>query len=316
MSNDPERSKILWTGGPYETDQEVIGSPHPNSMVCSFGDYHFRTCLGNARVQKEEQYSRSDSLASFSDTRVAGYESAVASKTEAESRPPAPSKRKVITTHDITVEVKNLATTFQAAIDLAKASNGYTTETSRVRNDDGSFLGRVVMRVPPGTVGGLLEKLRAFGTVTSENSTGEDITDEYVDLEARLKNMRASEARLQELLTRQTQKLADVLAVEKELTRVRGDIKSFEAQKRNWDILTALVTIQVNFLEPKGAFPAVYKIWHPVRTAFGEALEGFAESLHALVVFLGTILPWLALPGLPVYGYFTFRRKNRQAAKA
>jgi hypothetical protein len=266
--------------------------------------------------KKKEQRSRSDGLASFSDTRVAGYESAVASKMEAESRPAAPSKRKVITTHDMTVEVKDLATAFQAAIELAKASNGYTTETSRVRNDDGSFLGRVVMRVPPGTVGGLLEKLRTFGTVTSENSTGEDITDEYVDLEARLKNMRASEARLQELLTRQTQKLADVLAVEKELTRVRGDIESFEAQKRNWDILTALVTIQVNFLEPKGAFPAVYKVWHLVRTSFGEALEGFAESLHALIVFIGTILPWGCLFGLPAYLYFKLRGKKRLAAKA
>lgn len=267
--------------------------------------------------KKKEQRSRSDGLTLFSgDARIAGFESAVESKTKAEARPAAPSKRKVITTHDMTVEVKDLATAFQAAIELAKASNGYTTETSRVRNDDGSFLGRVVMRVPPGTVGGLLEKLRAFGTVTSENSTGEDITDQCVDLEARLKNMRASEARLQELLTRQTQKLADVLAVEKELTRVRGDIESFEAQKRNWDILTALVTIQVNFLEPKGAFPAVYRVWHPVRTAFGEALEGFAESLHALIVFIGTILPWGCLFGLPAYLYFKFRQKKRQAAKA
>ena len=267
--------------------------------------------------KKQELRSKSNDRASFNaQPGMAAFEQEKGKKPETAGKPSAQPIRKVITTHDITVEVKDLATAFQAAVELAKASNGYTTETSRVRNDDGSFLGRVVMRVPPGKVGGLLEKLRTFGTVTSENSTGEDITDEYVDLEARLKNMRASEARLQELLTRQTQKLADVLAVEKELTRVRGDIESFEAQKRNWDILTALVTIQVSFLEPKGAFPAVYKVWRPIRTAFGEAMEGFAESLHALVVFLGTILPWLALLGLPVYGYFTFRRKKRQAAKA
>ena len=97
------------------------------------------------------------------------------------------------------------------------------------------------MRVPPGKMAGLLEKLRVLGTVTSENSTGEDITDEYVDLEARLKTMKASEARLLELLQRQTRKLADVLAVEKELTRVRGDIEAYEARRRNWDILTTLV---------------------------------------------------------------------------
>ena len=129
---------------------------------------------------------------------ITAFEQEKERRPEAAGKPSAQPMRKVITTHDMTVEVKNLATAFQMAIDLAKASNGYTIETSRVRNEDGSYLGRVVMRVPPGKAGGLLEKLRAFGTVTSENSTGEDITDEYFDMDARLKNLRASEARLQE----------------------------------------------------------------------------------------------------------------------
>jgi hypothetical protein len=268
-------------------------------------------------LKNAEQYGKSKALTvGDAEMRMAGYESAAASKPEAEDKPAAPATRKVIVTHELTLEVKDLSTAFQAANELAKASGGYTTETSRGRNDDGSYLGRVVMRVPSNKAGGLLEKLRAFGTVTIENSTGEDITDAYVDLDARLKNMRASEARLQQLLSRQTQKLADVLAVERELTRVRGDIESFEAQKRNWDILTALVTIQVNLLEPKGAFPAAYKVWHPVRTAFGEAVEGFAESLHALIVFFGMILPWMVLFGLPVYLFFRVRQKKGLAAKA
>ncbi len=237
------------------------------------------------------------------------------SQPEAESGPAALQKRKVIVTQDLTLEVRNLTTAFQAAMDLTRASGGYTTETSRVRNDDGSHLGRVVMRVPPGKMAGLLEKLRVLGTVTSENSTAEDITDGYVDLEARLKTMKASEARLLDLLQRQTQKLADVLAVEKELTRVRGDIEAYEARRRNWDILTTLVTIRVELREPRGAFPVLYKVWNPIRTSFGEAFENLAESLHALIVFVGTILPWAIFTGAPMYLYFRFRRKGSAAAK-
>ncbi len=244
------------------------------------------------------------------------FERAAESKPETAEKTSALQKRKIILSHDLVLEVKSLSAAFQATIDLTKAGGGYTIETGRVRNEDGSYLGRVVMRVPPGKAGGLLEKLRAFGTVTSENSTGEDITDEYFDMDARLKNLRASEARLLGLMTRQTQKLADVLAVERELTRVRGDIESLEAQKRNWDVLTALVTIRVELVEPKGAFPVLYRVWNPIRTAFGEALEGFSESFHALIVFVGTILPWAILFGLPLYLYFKFRRKKRLAAKA
>jgi hypothetical protein len=237
------------------------------------------------------------------------------SQPAAESGPAAPQKRKVIVTQDLALEVRNLAAAFKATIDLTRASGGYTTETSRVRNDNGSYLGRVVMRLPPGKMAGLLEKLRVLGSVTSKNSTGEDITDEYVDLEARLKTMKASEARLLELLQRRTQKLADVLAVEKELTRVRGDIEAYEARRRNWDVLTNLVTIRVELVEPRGVLPVLFKVWNPIRTSFGEALENLAESLHALIVFIGMVLPWALFAGVPLHLYFRFRRKGRAAAK-
>ena len=265
---------------------------------------------------KKKEEASGDIRKSFNaESGMADYRQKDEAAPAAEASPAAPSTRKVIVTHSLTLEIKNLSSAFQSVIDLAPMQGGCTTETSRTRNDDGSYVGSVAMRVPSGSVGGLLEKLRSFGKVISENSTGEDITDEYVDLEARLKNMRASEARLQELLARRTQKLADVLAVEKELTRVRGDIESFEAQKRNWEILTKLVTIRIELVELKGAFPALYRIWTPIRTAFGGALEGFAESLHAVIVFVGTILPWAALLGLPVYLYFKVWQKKRPAIK-
>lgn len=272
------------------------------------------TLIASPACKKKEDFSKNDGRASFNaESGMAGYPLKDKAAPAAEASPVTPSKRKVIITHSLSLEVKNLSSAFKSVIDLAAMQGGYTTETSRTGNDDGSYAGSVAMRVPPGSVGGLLEKLRGFGKVISENSTGEDITDEYVDLEARLRNMRASEIRLQVLLARRTQKLADVLAVEKELTRVRGDIESFEAQKRNWEILTALVTIRVELVELNGAFPALYRIWTLIRTAFGGALEGFAGSLYAVIVFTGTLLPWAALLGLPVYLYVKVWRKKRPA---
>lgn len=236
-------------------------------------------------------------------------------KAEDELRPAPSMAKKVITNCFLTVEVKNLSTAFDTVTDLIKRHGGYTIEASRSKNDDGSCTGRFVIRMPQAGTGGLLEMLRAAGTVTAENSTGEDITEDYADLDARLKNMKASEARLRELLSRQTPKLADVLAVEKELTRVRGEIEAFEARKRSWDTLTAFVTISVELLEPRGAFPVLYKIWSPIRTALGDALEGFARSLHSAIVFFGIVLPWAAPFGILVYLGIKFYRKGQGMKK-
>jgi hypothetical protein len=232
-----------------------------------------------------------------------------------EARPAPSMPRKVITNYFLTLEVKDLAAAFDTVTAMVKKHGGYTTETNRSKNPDGSHTGRFVIRVPQAGTGGLLEMLRGIGTATAENSTGEDITEDYVDLEARLKNMKASEARLRELLSRQTTKLADILAVEKELTRVRGEIEAFEARKRSWDTLTSFVTINVELTEPRGAFPVLYKIWNPIRTAFGDALEGFAGSLHSAVVFLGIVLPWAIPFGILVYLGKKYFRKGQAVGK-
>ncbi len=122
--------------------------------------------------KKQELRSKGYDRASLNDQPgISTFEQEKEKKPETAGKPSAQPMRKVITTHDMTVEVKNLATAFQTAIDLAKASNGYTIETSRVRNEDGSYLGRVVMRVPPGKAGGLLEKLRAARRALKKGKT-------------------------------------------------------------------------------------------------------------------------------------------------
>lgn len=254
------------------------------------------------RNKGKELFSLADKAAGPAELRM---------ETAADLQPSAPEKRKVIVSHNLTIEVKDLNAAFHALNTLAEQYGGYTMESSRSRQGDGSLTGSISMRIHPGRAGGLLEKLRAMGRVTNEHSSGEDITEEYVDVEARLANMRASEARLQDLLLRKTRKLSDVLAVEKELTWVRGEIESFEARKRIWDVLTALETIHIELREPAGMFPSLHRIWNPIRTGVAEAAVSFAESLHSLIIFLGQILPWIAGLGAVVCGIARLRQKRR-----
>ncbi|MBI5191244.1 MAG: DUF4349 domain-containing protein [Nitrospirae bacterium] len=212
-----------------------------------------------------------------------------------------PEGRKVIVSHAMTVEVGDLDASFKKAVALAEKSGGYTTGTNRYKDSDGSLHASVGMRVPPGRVSSVLSELRGLGEVVSESSSGEDITDQYVDLEARLGNAKASEKRLQEMMDRKTANLSDVLAVERELTRVRGDIESMEARRRSWDTLTQTVEINVELKEPPRAMPAGRKIWEPIKTAFGDAIEVFANSLHYAIVFVLGAIPWFVVFGVLVY---------------
>ncbi len=222
--------------------------------------------------------------------------------------------RKVVVSHSLTVELDDIGPAFDAAVKLARENGGYTTSTSRYRQPDGSFHGRISMRVPSEKAETVMAGLRKLGKVVAESSTGEDITEQYVDLEARLANARASEKRLVGMMERRTEKLSEVLAVERELTRVRGDIESMEARKRNWDTLTQTVSITVELREPPSAMPSANALWYPIKTALGEAAEGFSQSLHYAIVFLGALIPWLAVLGLPVYITVRIFRKRKKSA--
>ncbi len=218
-----------------------------------------------------------------------------------ESSVPTLPQRKIIVTHNISVEVQDFAKSYEAISRMAEQLGGYNTEAYRLRAEDGTHRGKVAMRVPPPRVGGLLDSVRKLGTVVSEGTKGEDITEQYYDLETRLRNSKAAEKRLVELLGKRTGKLADVLEVERELTRVRSEVESMEARKRNIELLSGMTTITVELSEPHRAVPAARRVWEPVRTAFGDALAILSLSLrYAILAIIGSV-PWLGILAAAFY---------------
>jgi hypothetical protein len=208
---------------------------------------------------------------------------------------PAATRRKLVLTYSVTIETSELERVFREVNRLAEQAGGYITETSQQQMDDGSRQGRLAFRLPPKVVGSFLDQVRALGKVLKEASTGKDATEEYTDLEARLNNAKVSEQRLLGFLTDRTQKLADVLEVEREVSRVRGDIESMEAKKRNLDLLTQTVAVAVEVVEPPSAAPALRQVWFPIKTAFGEGLIIFAKSVKVMIIFVAAITPWVVL---------------------
>lgn len=232
-----------------------------------------------------------------------------------------PTQRKVIMTHDLTLEVKETVTVIRQIAALAEKSGGFIVSSQSQKESDGVVRGEIDIRVPSGKVGTILEQLRKTGKVAAEQANAEDITEGYVDLEARMRNARTSEKRLQDMM-KQAGKLSDVLLVEKELTRVRGEIEAFEARKRTWDLQLEMTLIKITLTDRAGVLPTFQRFWHPLHGSLGEALEGFSSSLRAMIIFVGVVLPWVTIL-LPVSIFIGKRikrwretRRQRKAAKA
>ena len=224
---------------------------------------------------------------------------------------PQEKKRKVILNHSINLEVKEFPVALEALTKLAETSGGYVFKSKSNSQDKKYQWGEVGIRVPASKAGSVLTSVRGLGRVDNENSTAEDITEGYVDLEARLKNAKSSEARLLEL-NRKASKLTDILEVEKEITRVRGDIEALEAKKNNWDLLTEMVTIEVSMHEASGGFPSFNRLWSLIKNGVGSAVEGLIDSLSFLIIFLGAVLPWVAVFGPLAYLFAQYRRRFLQ----
>ena len=147
------------------------------------------------------------------------------------------------------------------------------------------------LRVPSDQLQATLDELKTLGRVDSESQTGEEVSAQYVDLEARLNNARNTEKRLTDLLRQQTGKLADVLAVEEEISRVRGEIESMEAERKLLAKKVAYATLNATIAED---YKAQLQVVPPsLATQFrNAAVDGYQSVTDGIVTFLLFLMSW------------------------
>ncbi len=230
---------------------------------------------------------------------------------------PVPTERKLIREGQATLEVKSVDAALTRLRELAREAGGYTTSESRLRDEQRVNRGRIECRVPAAKLDSVSAALKALGTVESLTVSASDITEEYFDLEIRLRNQRALEARLLALLERPTNRLSDLLDAERELARVRGEIDQMEGRRRFWDNRVALSTLSVEVHEP---VPAVGGneggALSMLRHAFREAADNFVSAVAGIIAVTGGLLPVLAAFALVVWALvrgWRYRRSRRAA---
>jgi uncharacterized small protein (DUF1192 family) len=139
--------------------------------------------------------------------------------------------------------------------------------------------------------------LRTLGHVLDESQSGQDVTEQVRDLEARLTNSRNTEKRLTEVLNNRTGRVSDVLEVEREIARVREEIERMDAQRLNFERQVEYSTVTVQVTEQRQATLDLGPT--PVRTqlrnAFVEGLKNAYETLVSALVWVLGVGPFVVL---------------------
>jgi len=159
------------------------------------------------------------------------------------------------------------------------------------------------LRIPADQLDSTLAEVKKLGRVEHESQNGEEVTAQYVDLNARLANSRNTEQRLVEVLNQRTGKMADILAVENEIARVRGEIEQMEAQRKSLEHRVAYAELQV---ELKEEYKAALNVAPPsgaaqLRNSLVEGLGTAADSLVGFVQLLFSCGPTLLLWALILF---------------
>jgi len=184
------------------------------------------------------------------------------------------------------------------------SSNVFQTTTGASGSEQRVNQANVIIRVPAAQFNSALEQVKAAAVEpATENITGQDVTQEYTDLQSRLRNLESAEAQLREIMASAT-KTEDVLAVFNQLVQVQGEIEVIKGQIQYYEQSAAFSSISVDLIPDAAARPLEIGGWRPEGTA-REALEALVRALQEVAdgaIWLGIyVLPLVLLIGLPLY---------------
>jgi hypothetical protein len=221
----------------------------------------------------------------------------------------------VIRTGSASIEVPVLDSAVASVRQLAASLGGYIANTTLHGGQDQVPSATVELKLPAERFDQAITGLEPVGDVESVSVEAQDVGEELVDLEARIANARRLEARLVELLATRTGRLEDVLAVERELARVREEIERYEGRLRYLRSRVAISTLVVSLHEPR---PILGHTSNPIAESVRDAWRNFVGTVAIMIAGLGALLPVAIVVGAAAFiAQRILRRRsavNRRAA--
>lgn len=210
----------------------------------------------------------------------------------------------------------------EAAIDeIARRTNatGGWVVSSDVFQRGTDKSGSMTIRVPVEQFDAMMNEIEAMATeVLGSSTSGEDVTEEYVDRRARLENLEATADRVRSFLD-EAENVEEALAVNAELSRLEGEIEAMRGRIQFLEQSAAYSTINVNITPDALAQPIEVGSWRPtgvVRDAFSALITALQGLATVLIWVLVTLLPLALIVLLPIAAIFFFIRRRRRSTSA
>lgn len=207
----------------------------------------------------------------------------------------AVSTRKLITT--VTMDAE--ATDFDecaANIKTKVAQYGGYIESESCEKKYGSY----TIRIPSKNLDAFLENINEYSNVTYYSSSVEDVTLNYVDIEARISALRTEQKRLEEFMS-QAETVEDIITIEDRLSEVRYELQSYESQKRTYDNKIDYSTVNLNVREVSTYTPPVKAtISARIKAGLSENMLDLVETMENIVVGIATVVPIIIVALIPI----------------
>jgi hypothetical protein len=222
--------------------------------------------------------------------------------------------KKIIQNFELNLRVKDIDVAGKQLAEMVKSADGYISHSEKSGGSGSPRSGSWVCRIPDTKSSAVATELAGLGEVIQQSMSANDVSEEFYDVEARLKNKRIEEERLVRHLRDSTGKLLDILAVERELSRVRSEIEQTQGRLNYLSNQTSLATIRVLLEEFVGQRPHTpVSLWSRMAMVFTESLGGIGEKATGIVLGAVAMIPWLgifaALSGV-IYGLLRMKKNQ------
>jgi hypothetical protein len=235
----------------------------------------------------------------------------------------AAADRKIIRNADITMEVESTTDAQHQVTTIAESHGGFvvTSEAKQRENIDPSKRTvdiKLVARIPADRFGVALDQIKKLaGNLPEANVNGQDVTEDFIDLEARIKTQKALELQFLDIM-KQADSVEEAMEVQRQIAGVRTDIEKLEGRKRFLENRSSLSTITVNIQAPKVITVNPTGVGHSVRDAVSDSLElatGMFVFFVRTVIVMMPILIFVGLPAGLVLRYAWRRMKRIRLAQ-
>lgn len=229
---------------------------------------------------------------------------------------PARPARKIIYRATVELVVENFDSVPDKVTELARRFDGYVADSTFSGSAGDSRQATWKIRVPVARFDEFLQAAKNLGELKGASTRSQDVSEEYYDVEARIRNKTKEEERLLKLLEERPGKLEDVIAIERELSRVREELERMQGRMQVLADLTSLTTVEISVREIHGYQPLeAPTLARRVQRAFVGSLEAIEALLEGCLLALVAASPWLVLMLAPLVAGFGIVRRRRRLGR-